>query len=388
MATTPTPNTQGTTRPIRLGVIGTGLAVEQLHWPALKRMRDRFEIVAFAEPDSDHAAHFADYTGTAITAHTADYPALLARDDVEAVLISLPIPLNYPVTRDALTAGKHVICEKPAGVDEAEGQQYFALAAAFPNQTLLVAENYFYRDDLRLARTLLDDDAIGRVHLMAWRTVSRSVPVPGKFSSTPWRHHPQYRGGSHLDGGVHHIAQIRLLCGGAVSVAGAVQFANRTIDAPSDLTLTLTFASGAIGSYTAAYPEIAVPPEPNEMRLYGTEGVMVFGKQQQLSVYRPDGRVDEHTFTDSDPGYYNEFLNFHEALTQGAPVIGTAAQSFANMQIVLRGLDAAEQQRTVPITDAPVVTVPLWRPHGATGLFDGLPLRHEMTTHAADTASE
>lgn len=50
-----------------------------------------------------------------------------------------------------------------------------------------------------------------------------------------------------VDGGaigrVHHIARIRLL-------------------------------RGDIGNHTASYPEIPVPPEPNDMRLYGTEGVL------------------------------------------------------------------------------------------------------------------
>ena len=73
---------------------------------------------------------------------------------------------------------------------------------------------------------------------------------------------------------------------------GETQRANSTIDAPSDLTLNLRFVSGAIGNYTACYPEIPVPPEPNEMRLYGTDGVMALTVQpgaRLVSIYRPDG---------------------------------------------------------------------------------------------------
>jgi len=378
--------TQDTAAPVRLGVIGTGLAVEQLHWPALKRMLERFTITAFANTGRPNAEHFAAYTGASMADYTADYHALLARDDVDAVLVSLPIPLSYPVSRDALAAGKHVICEKPSGVDEAEGRQFLALAEQHPDRVLLIAENCFYRDDLRQARALLDAGVLGRVHLMAWRVVSRLVPEPGKFSSTPWRWHPAYRGGAHLDGGVHHIAQIRMLCGDATAVYGAVQSANSTVDAPSDLALTLTFASGAIGSYTAAYPEIAVPTEPNEMRLYGTEGVMALGGRK-VTIHRPDGSVEEHTFEGSDPGYYGEFVNFHEAVAQGAPVVSTVAQNFANMLVVLRGLDAAAQGQVVSLMDAPghpsVASVPLWQPQGATGLFDGQPGKHHTETRRA-----
>jgi len=37
-------------RPVRLGIIGTGLAVKKLHWPALVRMRNRFVVVAVRQP--------------------------------------------------------------------------------------------------------------------------------------------------------------------------------------------------------------------------------------------------------------------------------------------------------------------------------------------------
>jgi len=361
-------------RPVRLGVIGTGLAVEQLHWPALKRMPERFAIAAFANHSRPKAEHFASYTGASMADYHADYHDLLRRDDVEAALISLPIPLNYAVTRDCLAAGKDVICEKPAGVDEDEGRAFLALETEFPERKVLIAENCFYRDDLRLARSLLDDRAIGRVHLMTWRMVSQLVPQPGRFSSTPWRHHPAYRGGAHLDGGVHHTAQIRMLCGDVRRVHGTTQSANSTVDAPSDLTLDLEFADGAIGNYTACYPEIPVPPESNEMRLYGTEGVMALGGQgssRHVAIYRPDGAVEEHRFEQIDSGYFGEFLNFYEAIMHGAPIVATIAQSFHNMLIVLRGLDAAEQTRVFDLD--PATAVPLWRPHGAAGLFDGLP---------------
>jgi len=361
-------------RPIRLGVIGTGLAVEQLHWPALVRMPERFTIAAFANHSRPKAERFAAYSGASMADYHADYHDLLRRDDVEAVLISLPIPLNYPVTRDCLAAGKHVICEKPTGANEEEGRAFVALPTAFPDRVTLIAENCFYRDDLRLARSLLDADAIGRVHLMTWRMVNQIVPVPGPFSSTPWRHRPAYRGGAHLDGGVHHTAQIRMLCGGVRQLSGAIQTANATIDAPSDLTLNLWFAGGAIGNYTACYPDIPVPPESNEMRLYGTEGVMTLGGQgssRQVAIHRPDGHIEEHRFDGIDSGYYGEFLNFSEAIVHGAPVIATIEQNFQNMLVILRGLDSAEQGRVLDLDAAS--DVPLWRPYGASGLFDGLP---------------
>jgi predicted dehydrogenase len=372
--------TTDTSRPIRLGIIGTGLAVELLHWPALRQMPDRFTVAAFANDTRPKAEHFASYIGTPMDLYHADYHDLLRQDDVEAVLIALPIPLNYTVTREALAAGKDVICEKPAGVNLAEGQAFLALPDEFPDRTVLIAENFFYRDDLRLARSLLDAGAIGRLHLLSWRNISRLVPREGTFSSTPWRHDPGYQGGPHLDAGVHHTAQIRFLCGDVQRVHGEIQDANSTHGGPSDLTLNLRFVSGAIGNYTAAYPELAIPPEPNEMRLYGDEAVMVV-TNRNVAIHRPDGAVEQHRLVDGDGGYYNEFVNFHDAIVHGAPIVGTIAQTYHNMLVVLKGLESAERGEAIVLDDAPgdlaVSSVPLWRPRGAEGLFDGLPSRIE-----------
>ncbi|HEV2065311.1 MAG TPA: Gfo/Idh/MocA family oxidoreductase [Thermomicrobiales bacterium] len=359
--------------PLRLGIIGTGLAVEKLHWPALKRIPDRYTVTAFSNHTRPKAEHFASYSNTPMDRFVERWEDLLQRDDVDAVLISLPIDLNYPVSKAAAEAGKHVICEKPPGADLDEGRAYVEMVEAHPDLTILVAENAFYRDNVRFARSLLDDDAIGRVHLASWRQVSQLIPREGQFSSTPWRHDPAYRGGAHLDGGVHHTAQIRMLCGDAERLSGEIQDANSTHGGPSDLTLNLRFVSGAIGNYTASYPEISVPSESNGMRLYGTGGVMVINGTT-ITVHTADGVVDTYRIEQPDGGYLNEFLNFHEAISGEAPLVGTAAQSYRNMEMVLAGLSSAEAGTVTTLeawpTPLSASAVPLWRPAGSSDLLD------------------
>lgn len=368
--------------PIRLGLIGTGLAVEKLHWPALRRMPDRFVVTAFADRSAEQAARFAAYSGVDAARGHEDHRDLLARDDVDAVLVSVPIPLLYGIARDALVAGKHLLCEKPTGTDEEQAAAFLAFEREFSDRVILVGENYFYRDDIRHARALVDDGAIGKLHLMAYRRAGQLVPREGRFTSTPWRHKPQYRGGVHLDAGVHDIAQIRMLCGDAVRVHGAVQWANSTIDSPSDLALNLTFAGGAIGNYTACYSEVPVPPEPNDMRLYGTEGVLVLSgpeAERRVTLLRPDGTTTTDVFRGIDNGYFAELCDFSDAVRHGRPVVGTIAQSVANMRIVLGALDSAKDATVVELDNPTGGGVPLWRPMGSEGLFDGLPGTREIS---------
>jgi predicted dehydrogenase len=305
---------------------------------------------------------------------------------VEAVLVALPIPLLYAATRDALAAGKHVISEKPPGADLVQAREFLTLPERFPDQVLLVAENFFYRDDLRLARSLLDGGAIGQLHLMAWHTAFHTAPQPGQFSSTPWRWRPEYRGGPLLDAGVHFIAQIRLLCGDATHLHAESLDANTTMGGPSDLTLTLRFASGGIGSHSAVHSPIPVPRDGSTMRLYGSEATMLVGgggggpqSARRLEIHRPDGSVETHRVEGGGNGYANEWRNFYDAIVHHVPVVGTVAQSFHNLLVVMRALDSAANGLVAGLHDAPggvsARSVPLWRPRGAAGLFDGLPCR-------------
>ncbi len=360
---------------IRLGIIGTGLAVEKLHWPALKRLSDKFQVTAFANHTKPKADHFAEYSRTPVEAYSEDYHDLLARDDVDAVLISLPIDLLLAVTADSLAAGKHVICEKPSGANEQEGRAFVKLVSEHRDKIVLVAENWFYRDDLRFARSLLDAEEIGALHLVSWRLVNQLIPREGEFSSTPWRHHARYDGGPHLDGGVHHTAQIRFLCGDINRLHGEIQNSNDTHEGPSDLALNFRLVSGAIGDYTASYPDIPVVGETNDMRLYGTKGQMTIG-QKGITVARPDGSSDTWKVKQADGGYYNEFLNFYDAVVHETPIVGTVIQSFRNMEIVLKGLESARKGQVISLSELPASlsakAVPLWMPRAATDLFEGL----------------
>jgi predicted dehydrogenase len=337
----------GAVAPVRLGIIGTGLAIELLHWPPLSKLPDRFQIAAFSNHTRPKAEAFAQLAGLSMAGYSADYADLLRRDDVDAVLIALPIPLLYPATRKALEAGKHVLVEKPAGADLEQGRAFVALAAQYPTLKVLVAENFYYRDDLLLARSMIQQGRIGQVHLMHWRIVNRSDPSQGGYAATRWRQNTEYRGGFHLDGGVHHVAQMRLLLGEVQAVHAFMADANPIMGGQSDMVLNLRFASGAIGSYTAAYLPIAAHEEPNEMRIYGSGGSMAL-RGRRVRVVGADGEVEDIA-ADNDGGYYNQLVNFHQAIVEDQPIAGTIAQSFANLQVIMRALDSVESGQVVQV---------------------------------------
>ena len=362
-------------RKIRLGIVGTGLAVKKLHWPALVKLPDRFVVVAFANRTRATAEQFAALARIPMDGYTPDYQELLRRDDVDAVLVCVPIPRLLPIARESLATGKHVICEKPPGVDLAEARQFLDLVDQHPRQKFMMTENFFYRDDLRLARSLLDEGAIGRPQLVLEKWVHQLVPTPGDYSSTPWRYKPAYRGGPLQDGGVHSIATVRLLGGDITSLYARTEWANKTMDAPSVMAMTFGFASGASGNCVWGFLGNPVLDEVRDTRLYGTEGALI-SSRGQVRLIRADGSIEEYRVEPFDTGHYNMWLNFHDAVIHDEPIVATVRQSVDNLLVVLQALDSAtrgHQTDVVAAGGAPGTEgVPLWRPRGARGLFDGL----------------
>lgn len=355
---------------LRLGIIGTGLAVEQLHWPALQALGDKFRVTAFCDLERGHGQHFADYYGADMDQFTRDYHELLARDDVDAVLISLPIPLAAQVLRDSLEAGKHVLCEKPQAASLDEANELWEVVHAHPDQVLLIAENWFYRDDLRYTMELLKQGEIGRVHTMSFRRLKQLMPQDGEFSGTPWRWQGAYEGGPHLDGGVHQVAMMRMLMGDIARISGEVQDANITHGGPSQLSANMRFADDAMGSFVLASPNLEMPPDENGMRIYGTNGVMSVNDERIL-VWK-DGVTHRHEVERQDLGYIGEFTNFYDAVVHGDPVIGDFYQSWRGMEFVHLALESSDLGCTMftdrdvaPLSDWPI---DLWLPHGETSL--------------------
>ena len=364
-------------RPIRLGIIGTGLAVKRLHWPVLRQMPRRFTIAGFANRTRATAEKFAAMANLSMDGYVADYQSLLRRADIETVLVCVPIAQSLTITRDSLAAGKHVICEKPPGVDLFEARQFLALEAQYPDQRLMMTENFFYRDDLRLARARLDAGDIGHPRLLVEHWVERMVPTPGEFSSTPWRYQdPAHRGGPLLDAGVHSVATMRLLGGDITRVSAQTEWVNGTMQAPSALVMTFSLSNQASGNCVWGFLGAPVLDEVRNTRIYGTEGTLIVTRGQVRCVHS-DGAVEDDRIEPLDTGHYNMFLDFYDALVHGGSVVATVRQGVENMLVVLQALASAETgtpQEVSALGVSPSIGgVPLWRPGESGALFDGLP---------------
>ncbi|KAI9856509.1 MAG: hypothetical protein M1813_008887 [Trichoglossum hirsutum] len=158
---------------------------------------------------------------------TRGYHSLLLRDDVQAVIIALPIPYQPPFIEKALLAKKHVLSEKPIVMDI----QTAAVLMNWYNTTIdpklatwSVGENVRSMDSFEYARQ--EVKKLGRI--LNFRVkVFKHVRVGTRYFETEWRKNPSYQGGFLLDGGVHFVAGTRLLLGPEDPVTRVSAFTSR-----------------------------------------------------------------------------------------------------------------------------------------------------------------
>lgn len=288
--------------PIRLGMIGAGLFARQAHVPAIKALGDAFEIVAVCSRTAESAGKLAALLdGPVDIVH--DPAALLARDDIEAVDVVLPIGAQPAVISQALAAGKHVISEKPMAPDVAAGRrllaEYATQTAARPGLVWMVAENYRYEEPFVRAAEIVASGAIGRVLLADW-AIHVAMTPDNPYYHTSWRRDESFPGGFLLDGGVHHMAGLRLILGEVASVTATMTRQRPDLPPADTLSAALLFAGGALASYSITYAggapwygALQIVGERGALRIVRNEALelTVDGQTQTLAV-KPFGGVD------------------------------------------------------------------------------------------------
>ncbi|HEY9025090.1 MAG TPA: oxidoreductase, partial [Burkholderiaceae bacterium] len=192
---------------LRVGLIGYGYAGKTFHAPLIAAVPE-LELAAVAS--SDAAKVHADWPGVTVHRSPAE---LIARDDLDLVVIATPNDTHHPLARDALRAGRHVVVDKPFTVALADARELAALARE-RGRLLSVFHNRRFDGDFLTIRRLLANGALGRVVQMdsrhdRWRPEVRQR----------WRESAGPGAGLWFDLGPHLVDQALQLFGAPRAIA-------------------------------------------------------------------------------------------------------------------------------------------------------------------------
>ena len=302
-------------RKARLGFIGAGWWATSNHMPVLAARED-VEMVSVCRLGSDELQLVKDQFG--FEHATEDYREVVARDDLDGIVVSSPHTLHFEHALAALESGHHVMCEKPLTTNAQDARQLVETAASRGLQ-VLIPHGWHYKPFVQRAKELMDAQSVGEIEFVLCHMASpiRSL-LEGKrflsdgggagqvmFEPAPetWAD-PVTAGGGYALAQMSHSAGMLFWLTGLQAARVSAMTSAPTSDVEMYDAINVEFDGGAIGSFSGAG---SLPDDQTfqlDIRIFGSEGTFVLDiDRARLEVQRYDR---QHIIEDltSDAGEY------------------------------------------------------------------------------------
>ncbi len=288
-------------------------------------------------------------------------PEELLTKDVQAVYIATPAFLHYEQVMAAIKAGKHVLCEKPLGMDNRQAEEMVAAAAKQGVQlgcAFMMRFQSQHQAALEIIRQgKLGKPVYGRAQLSCWYP-----PIAGS-----WRQiQSQGGGGSLMDMGGHCIDLLEMFFGDVVKVSCFINHAVHNYQTEDAATATLFFGNGAMATVDTFFciPDVA---SKNSLELYGSGGSILAtgtigqGKAGKMTAYLsdPNAIYDAQQARAAAAGmaikpkpvnmYRAEIEAFSQAILDGKPSPIDAVIGLRSQKILTACYESAKSGRIVDV---------------------------------------
>jgi|SRR5579884_498787 len=196
-----------------------------------------------------------------------DYRELLARKDIDAVYIAVPLYKHFEITKAAILAGKHVFCEKSLVFTPQEVLELRALAAQHPNQVIQVGLQRRYSEFYQVAKQMIEKGMLGRVthmHAQWHRNGDWRRPVKDKSleEQINWRMYTKYSGGLAAELASHQLDVAEWMLGhpfDSVVGVGGLDYWKDGRDIFDNIQLIYTYPNGEKLTYSAITTNAHMP---------------------------------------------------------------------------------------------------------------------------------
>jgi predicted dehydrogenase len=326
---------------LRWGVLGAARIATVKVIPAMQR-GEFAEITAIASRQGERAEQAALSLG--IPKAYGSYEEMLGDPEIDAVYIPLPNHLHVPWSIRAAEAGKHVLCEKPIGMNVREARE---LIGARGRTGVVIGEAFMVQVHPQWERAveLVRGGRIGKLRSM--------VGTFGYFNAKPEniRNIPQFGGGALMDIGCYPIKTSRMIFGEEPRRVSATMVRDPALGTDVLTSAILDYPSGQC-VFTCSTQIV-----PNQsVRIYGTDGSIDFeipfnavpGRVSRIRI--DDGsditgaaiRVEEFAACDQ---YTLQGDRFSRAILEGTPPPVPLEDSLRNMAVIDAVARAAETGR-------------------------------------------
>ena len=268
-------------RRLRVGVIGAGSWSVAVHLPALAT-HDDVEIVVVCRRNGDVAARIAERFG--VPHAVTDYREALSLG-LDAVVVASPPNVHEEQVVGALTAGAHVLCEKPFAIDPAAAWRMVD-AARQAGRHLLVAFGWNHMPIMQAARRMIAERGLGGVEFMTLnlRVATRRLLAEGRpynVSSEEVPPEPEtfidpvVSGGGQAPVSMSHALGLAMFLANEPGRAVHAQMWNAESGLDIHDAMTVTLAGGGIATVTAASSHESAPKVEWEAAVYGPGGQLM-----------------------------------------------------------------------------------------------------------------
>ena len=302
--------------------------------------------------------------------HAPTVEALLARVDLDAVILAGPEQSRPEQTILAAAAGRHILAEKPLATSVAACDAMIAACDA-ARVRLMVVQSQRFRGVHRRAKRLIDEGAIGPVREMRlWSLFPASWSIP-VVQSRPWYADPQ--AGLFMSQGVHNFDLLRWMVGDEATSIYARVTSHGTHGLPNLSAVAMVgFAGGATGQVwiNLELPDATFPDSQFRSQVVGARGLLDFDGYTHLDLAEGGAWRRVWTQPPLDPldpfdtvrleSFTGQIQAFIDCLRDDLPPPVTGADGRAAVELCQAALLSARTGQVVPlplvVPDDPIVT--------------------------------
>ena len=331
---------------MKTGIIGAGLQGKRRS-QAIKEFNDT-ELLIVADSDRERAERLAAEMACEAT---TDWQSVVARDDIEAVIICTPPDSHPEICNAAARQGKHVLCEKPLARNPEEAQQ-MVNAAAENGIRLKCGFNLRYHPGIQQARQWLNEGIIGEpLFIRSCYGIGGSPDYEKN-----WRAKPQISGGGQLmDQGMHTIDLARYFLGEFSEASGFTQTCYWDIAPAEDNAFALLkTAKGQVASIHVSWTQwrnlfsFEIFGKDGYARVEGLGGSYgvekaILGKREFLKPF--EERIID--FRGADKSWQVEWKEFTDAISEKREPSGNGQDGLAAIKIAYAVYESENNRQVV-----------------------------------------